>query len=65
MIMPQVVIPYPAPMGLPYGLAPPTGAPVAIHQTLQSIPNLQPLTNGGLNLDVHQNDLVKLGGLYN
>ena len=40
MIMPQVVIPYPAPMGLPYGLAPPTGAPVAIQQTLQSIPNL-------------------------
>ena len=64
MIMPQVIIPYPAPMGLPYGLAPPTGAPIAIQQPLQSLPNLQ-LTNGSLNLDAHQNDLVKLGGLYN
>lgn len=65
MIMPQVVIPYPAPMGLPYGLAPPTGAPIAMQQTLQGIHNPNSLTNGGLNLDVHQNDLIKLGGLYN
>ena len=54
MIMPQLVMPYPAPMGLPYPLAPPTGAPVA----------LQHLISGGLNYDVHQNDLIKLGGLY-